>query len=96
MENYVAANRFCVHHHIEYSFLEALQQHGLIEISIIEEGPCLREETLPLLEKMVRLHYDLDINIEGIETVTHLLEQLQTLQEKITALQNRLSLYEHQ
>ena len=96
MENFIAANRFCVHHHIEYSFLEALHQHGLIEINIIEEGPCIHEDTLPLLEKMVRMHYDLDINIEGIETVTHLLEQMQHMQERITHLQNKLSLYEHQ
>ena len=94
MENYIAANRFCIHHQVEYSFLEALQQHGLIEIVIIEEGPCIHEESLPILEKMVRMHYDLDINIEGIETINHLLEQIQHMQEKINSLQNKLSLYE--
>ena len=94
MENYIAANRFCIHHQVEYSFLEALQQHGLIEITVIEEGPCIPEDTLPLLEKMVRMHYDLDINVEGIETITHLLDQIQHMQEKINSLHNKLSLYE--
>jgi len=94
MENYIAANRFCIHHQVEYGFLEALQQHGLIEITIVEEGPCINEESLPLLEKMVRMHYDLDINIEGIETITHLLGQIQQMQAKINSLQNKLSLYE--
>jgi hypothetical protein len=79
---------------VELSFLEALQQHGLIEITVIEEGPCIHEESLPILEKMVRMHYDLDINIEGIETITHMLTQIQLMQEKINLLQNKLSLYE--
>jgi hypothetical protein len=44
---------------------------------------------------MVRLHFDMDINIEGIETITHLLERIEQMQQEITQLKNRVGVYEH-
>jgi hypothetical protein len=49
---------------------------------------------LQKLEKMVRLHHDLDINIAGIEAIAHLLERLEYLQDEMRTLKNRLRLYE--
>jgi hypothetical protein len=46
------------------------------------------------LEKIVRLHFELDINLEGIETIAHLLERMEGMQEKIVQLTNRLKAYE--
>jgi hypothetical protein len=42
----------------------------------------------------VRLHYDLDINLEGIEAITYLLNRVKNMQAEIIALKNRLRLYE--
>ena len=42
------------------------------------------------LEKFVRLHYDLDINIEGIETINHLLEKIEEMQKEIVRLRNKM------
>ena len=36
----------------------------------------------------------MDINLEGIETIHHLLQQLKTMQKEMKELRNRLSLYE--
>ncbi|MBC7388403.1 MAG: MerR family transcriptional regulator, partial [Opitutaceae bacterium] len=46
------------------------------------------------LEKLVRLHFDLNINLEGIETVSYLLQKMNNMQEKILMLSNRLRVYE--
>ena len=46
------------------------------------------------LEKFIRLYRDLEINPEGIDTIIHLLNRLEEMQEKINNLQNRLSIYE--
>ena len=46
------------------------------------------------LEKFIRLYYELDINLEGIETITHLLQRINSLQDEIIILKNRLRLYE--
>ena len=85
---------FCVNHKIELSFIESLQQYWLVEITTIEEQTYLKESQLSEVEKFVRLHYDLDINIEGIEAIGHLLEKIKDMQFRNIQLLNRLSLYE--
>ena len=94
IEDLIAVNEFCVHHNIEISFLNLLQQNGLIEISTIESQYFVEKEQLPQLEKFVRFYYDLDINLEGIETITWLLQRIEILQNEIINLKNRLRFYE--
>lgn len=90
----IAVNEFCVNHDIGISFITLLQQNGLIEISMIESKYFVEKEQLPQLEKFVRFYYDLDINLEGIETINYLLHRIENLQNEIVALKNKLRLYE--
>ena len=90
----IALDEFCANHNIEISFISSLQQTGLIEISTIEETGFIDVSQLQPLEKFLRFYYDLDINLEGIETISHLLRQINSLQDEITLLRNRLRLYE--
>ena len=60
-----------------------------------EEQTYFSEHQLDEVEKFVRLHYDLDINVEGIEAISHLLEKIKDMQDRNMQLQNRLSLYEN-
>jgi len=92
--NLVPANEFCRHHNIEFSFISTLQDHGLIEITRIQQDVFIPDIQLPKLEKIIRLYFDLDINLEGIEAIDHLLEQVEKMQEQLRALRNRLKLYE--
>lgn len=93
-EEMVAANEFCISHNVEISFLHSLGEAGLIEIITIEEAAFINSDHLPELEKLVRLHYDMDINLEGIETIHHLLQQIKTMQNEMQTLRNRLRVYE--
>ena len=90
----ISANDFCVSHDIEISFISALQESGLVKIEMIEETAFIPVYQLRQLEKIVRLYYDLDINLEGIETINHLLSRVVDMQEEITVLKNRLRLFE--
>jgi hypothetical protein len=92
--NLIPANEFCASHNIEISFIESLQETGLIEITTIKETDYIQESQLYALEKIVRLYYELDINLEGIDTVIHLLQRMNDMQDEITLLKNRLRLYE--
>ncbi len=94
MENLIPAYEFCANHNIEISFIHSLQETGLIEITTIEETGYIPSSQLQELERIVRLHYDLDINLEGIETINHLLQRINEMQDEITILRNRLRLYE--
>jgi hypothetical protein len=90
----IPADEFCSRHKIEISFIDSLQEAGLIEITTIKEAEYIHESQLNELEKIVRLYYEMDINLEGIETVIHLLQRINDMQDEITLLKNKLRLYE--
>jgi len=93
-KNLIQIRQFCLYHEIENTFITELHNYGLIKIIIQEEDEYLEPEQLPAVEKMIRLHYDLKINLEGIDAIAHLLNRIEVLQQNLTASQNKLRLYE--
>jgi chaperone modulatory protein CbpM len=93
-EDMIPASEFCVHHNIDLSFIDSLNQSGLIEIITMEEKTFVPVSQLSQLEKLVRLYYDMDINLEGIETITYLLQRMNDMQQQIVQLNNQLRAYE--
>jgi chaperone modulatory protein CbpM len=92
--NLIPANDFCMHYHISFSFLTGLEEAGLIRTVMIEEQSYLEEDDLVEVEKLVKLHTDLEINIEGIEAISHMLQRMKDMQEQVRMLRQRLRLYE--
>jgi hypothetical protein len=90
----ISTQDFCTWHQVEYTFISSLHQAGLVEITIIDQAEYIAENQLQRLEKMVRLHHELDINIAGIEAITHLLDRLEAIQDEIRTLRNRLNRYQ--
>ncbi len=90
----VSVDEFCSNHNIEISFISTLQQNGLIEITTIGQSGFIDIVQLPQVEKFIRLYYELDINIEGIETIVHMLQRINSMQAENILLMNRLRLYE--
>lgn len=93
-DDLIPAEEFCSHYQVELSFINYLHQFGLIEVTSVEETYYIPQAQLGKLEQLARLHYDLDINLEGIDAINHLLDRVQSLQLQITSLKNKLSLYE--
>ena len=90
----IPAKAFCASHAIEQSFIQTLYESGLIEITFIEEDPFVPAAQLEQLERMVRLYFEMDINVEGIETIVHLLHSIHSMQQEMNVLKNKLRLYE--
>jgi len=90
-ELWIPVDDFCLHYQIEHSFISDLNESGLIEITTIEETGCIPANQLSSLEKYVRLYYDLQINVEGIEAITHLLERIKELQHELRRLKQESS-----
>ena len=93
-EYLIAVDEFCAIHNIEISFISSLRQTGLIDMATIKQTGFINANQLDRLEKFVRFYYELDINVEGIETINHLLQRISAIQEENIALRNRLRLYE--
>jgi len=85
---------FCQKYQIEITLIHDLEAFGLIETIIYQEQRYLDKKQLATLEKIIRLHNDLNINIEGIEIILDLLEKENQLLAEIKTLKNRLDLYE--
>ena len=95
-EYLIAIDEFCTSHNIEISFISSLQQSGLIEITTKKESSFIEADQLKQLEKYVRLYYEMDINLEGIETINYLLQRIGSMQDEIRILRNRLRVYENE
>ena len=90
MTNLIATLEICTYHEVEYTFISSLSDAGLVELKVVDQATYIPESELQKLEKMIRLHHDLEINIAGIEAITHLLERVEQMQEEIRLLRNRL------
>jgi hypothetical protein len=88
--NRISVEQCCTYYSIEVSFVKKLDEHGLIQLNQIDDVAFITHDQLPDLEKYMHLYYDLDINIEGIDTIRHMLYRMQQMQQQIARLQNLL------
>jgi hypothetical protein len=90
----ISIEEYCRHHHTEITFVDALEDNGLIQIVYAETCRCIDSEQLEQLEKYTRLYNELELNIPGIEVVNVLLEKMETMQHRIRELEYKLHFYE--
>jgi len=94
-DNWILLQTLSSHYQVELSFFTDLRDLGLIEIEIREQSPYIHENQMNNLERMIRLHHELEVNPEGIDIVFNLLQKIEHLQNDLKAMQNRLRLYEN-
>lgn len=93
-KNLISIQQFCSQYEIPITFINALHEYELIEIVVAKKNNFLKATEIQKIEKMMRMYYDLDINLEGIHVIDNLLEKLEDLQNQVTVLNNKLRLYE--
>jgi hypothetical protein len=91
----IPTSTLCLHYNIEISFVDALNKMGLIQIEIFEQNEFIHQDQIGNLEKIIRLHNELNVNLEGIDIVFNLLEKESALRRELITLKNRLRLYEN-
>ena len=95
-EGFYSITELCRQHRIERSFIHALGDTGLVHIERVEQTECIAADALGEVERFIRMHYELSINLEGLEAIAHLLRKVEGLQQQVRVLQNRLDGYEQQ
>ncbi|NVK65119.1 MAG: MerR family transcriptional regulator [Flavobacteriales bacterium] len=90
----IPIEQLCVHYEIETSLFYELHDFNIIEILSVEDSIFIHEDKIGVVEKVVRMQKDLNINLEGIDTVLNLLDKINDLQTELNAVKNRLRLYE--
>ena len=91
----IPTKTLCLHYNIDISFVDDLNKIGRIQIQLIEEQQYIHQDQVGELEKMIRIHKELNVNIEGIDVIYNLLEKEQALRDEVISLKNRLRLYEN-
>ncbi|WP_196889382.1 chaperone modulator CbpM [Aureivirga sp. CE67] len=86
--------KICKIYKIKPDFVNELIEFELITIVSIEKTDYVDVESFSDLEKMIRLHNDLGINVQGIDAILHLQRKHRELRKKINRLEAKLRLYE--
>ncbi len=90
IEDFIPLQEICTHYDIEVSFVNELREIGLVQINVIEEKYYVHQDQIRNIEKMIRLHHELDVNIEGIDIVFNLLQKVSDLQDELKLTKGRL------
>lgn len=87
----IIISEYCDKCHIELSFIEMLQESGLIDIQA-ENGERYFVVSQLRMMTLQPLYYDLPNNVALCHP--HLLERMEEMQREIHSLHNRLRLFE--
>jgi len=89
----IPISHFCKIYEIEFSFVNSLNDFGLIELVYIDKDEFIELEKIKEIEKIIRLHNELGVNLEGIDIITNLMHKIEMLQNKINVIENQLDIY---
>jgi chaperone modulatory protein CbpM len=89
MKNLISTTDICTYHNVEYTFINSLEEAGLVDVTVVKKDTFIPETELQKLEKMIRMHHELEINVAGIGAIIHLLERVEQMQEEMRTLRNR-------
>ncbi len=92
--NLILVEKCCSKLEVEFSFVNSLNDSGLIEIIVLDDKKYISINHLKNLERAIHFHYELNINIEGIDVIHNLLNQIDDLQEELRIAKNKLNLLE--
>jgi chaperone modulatory protein CbpM len=90
-DNLIRIEYFCEQYNVELAFVNSLHEFGLINVSVVEDSKYLSNDDLKEIEKLIRLHYELGVNMEGIDVISNLLNQIADLQQELTTAKNKIS-----
>lgn len=71
-------------YNVEITFFDELVNAGLLSIEKENEIHYLMYEDLPSFERFTNWHYDLEINLPGLEVIHEMLNKMKHLQQKKT------------
>ena len=89
----IIVSEYCQKCHIEPSFIEMLEEGGLINVRTEAGKHYLLVSELPNVGRYCRMYYDLSINMEGIDAIHHMLERMDDMRREITSLRKQLLLF---
>ena len=91
MQEKISREDVVKHYNIEVHFLDSLEEFGLLKTVEENHVKYIYYEELPNLERFANWHYDLDVNVPGLEIIHNLLNKMEIL----LAENRNLAQYKH-
>lgn len=89
---YIIVKEYCTYNRIEPDFIVQLEDEGLIEINSFDDEEYIHISQLKNLEQYTRWHYELSVNIAGIDVMQNLLNKISEMQDEINRLKQQIRL----
>ncbi|GAB3335596.1 chaperone modulator CbpM [Larkinella ripae] len=93
-QDVILVDDYCLKYNIEHTFVSSLEEYGLIELVVVEEQKCIPFHQLQSVEKFSNLYYELNINIDGLDAIHHLLDRIEAMKAEIRRLKNELATFQ--
>jgi hypothetical protein len=87
---HIPVSHICTYYGIQEDFIRRLSEFELLHLVRDEHEEYLPEDELRTFERYIRLYRDLNINPEGIEAVSRLLQRITELQREIDRLRSMM------
>ena len=78
-------------YNVEITFFDELVDYGLLRVETEDNIRYLIYEDLQVFEKFTNWHYDLEINLPGLEVIHDMLSKMEDLKRENRELMNKLS-----
>jgi signal transduction histidine kinase len=89
----ISVHKFCLTYDVPQSFIDSLYSFELIELIEIKTAKHILIEDINRIERLMRMHYELNVNFEGLDIINNLVNQIKDLQEDVNILRNRIEFY---
>ncbi len=86
----ILVRELCQHYALEISFFEQIETYGLLKVMVVSEEKFIHRKQLNKVEKIIRLHRDLEINMEGIDVILNLMKRIQSLEKELKDTRSHL------
>jgi len=90
----ISVQQFCVHYNVPQSFIDSLSNFELIELIDLDTHKHIALKDIAHVEKLMRMHYELQVNFEGLDVINNMLAKINSLQNELEVLKNKLDFYE--
>lgn len=89
----ILLRELCQHYEMEISFFEQAESYGLVQVEYISDEKYIHQKQLRKIEKILRLHHELEVNLEGIDVILNLMKRIQSLEKELHTTKAHLELY---
>lgn len=94
-DKFLLITEICQYYHIETDFFEEIEYHQLLDVHQISGQKFIHQKQLNRLEKILRLHDELDLNLQGIDVVFGMMDRIEKLERELRQTKSKLSILEN-